>query len=379
MLKAYRYRLVPNSEQEEFFIKTFGCVRKVYNLMLNDRIESFKRSQESGEKIKLPTPARYKKEFPFLKEVDSLALANAQLHLNKAYQQFFKRPAAGFPKWKSRKNPLQSYTTNNQNGTIAIVDGRYLKLPKMKPVRIKLHRHPRGMIKSATISQAASGKFYVSILCETDVQQKPKTGSIIGMDLGLTHMAVLSDSTKILNPKHLAKTAVKLAKAQRKLSHRAQVAKKQGRLLAESRNYQKQRIVVAKLHEKIAHQRNDYLHKRSTDLVNNHDVIFVESLNIQSMVRHRRWARSLHDVSWSSFLSKLTYKATWYGKQVIPIRRWFASSQICSVCGHQDGKKELHIREWSCPSCGVQHDRDVNASLNIRAAGLRLINLTNSL
>ncbi|WP_145323435.1 RNA-guided endonuclease TnpB family protein [Paenibacillus xylanexedens] len=158
-----------------------------------------------------------------------------------------------------------------------------------------------------------------------------------------------------------------------KLSRKAQVAQKQGRLLAECRNYQKQRMVVAKLHEKIANQRNDLHHKRSTDLVNNHDVIFVESLNIQGMVRRRGWGRSLHDVSW--FLSKLTYKAAWYGKQVIPIGRWFPSSQICSVCGHQDGKKELHIREWSCPSCGVHHDRDINASMNIRADGLRQTSL----
>ncbi|MEK3686574.1 IS200/IS605 family element RNA-guided endonuclease TnpB [Paenibacillus sp. FSL R10-2736] len=373
MLKAFKYRLEPTTQQAELFAKTFGCVRKVYNLMLHDRIESYQKNQETGEKIKFPTPAQYKNEFPFLKEVDSLALANAQLHLNTAYRHFFQQPASGFPKWKSRKNPVQSYTTNNQKGTIAIQAGRYLKLPKMKPVRIKLHRQPEGVIKSATISRTASGKYFVSLLCETDIPPKPQTGSVIGIDLGLAHFAIFSDGTKVPNPRVLAQTAATLAKAQRKLSRRAQQAKKDGHLLSESRNYQKQRILVAKLHEKVANQRNDFLNKLSTDLVNNHDVISVESLNVKGLVRNRRLARSLHDVSWSSFLSKLTYKAAWYGKQVVQVDRWFPSSQLCSACGHPGGKKALHIREWSCPSCGVNHDRDVNASLNIRTEGLRLL------
>ena len=373
MLKAFKYRLEPTKQQAEFFAKTFGCVRKVYNLMLNDRIESYTKNQETGEKIKFKTPAQYKNNFSFLKEVDSLALANAQLHLNTAYRHFFQQPASGFPKWKSRKNPVQSYTTNNQKGTIAILAGRYLKLPKMKPVRIKLHRQPEGLIKSATISRTASGKVFVSLLCETDVEPKPKTDSVIGVDLGLTHFAIFSDGTKAPNPKYFAQTAVKLAKAQRKLSRRAQQAKKDGRLLSESRNYQKQRILTAKLHEQVANQRNDFLNKISTGLVNNHDVICVESLNVKGLVRNHRLARSLHDVSWSSFLSKLTYKAEWYGKQIVTVGRWFPSSQLCSACGHRGVKKALHIREWNCPGCGAEHDRDINASLNIRAEGLRLL------
>lgn len=373
MLKAFKFRLYPNEPQAEFFIKSFGCVRKVYNLMLNDRIKSYNKEQETGEKVKLPTPACYKKEFPFLKEVDSLALANAQLHLNAAYRNFFRNPSSGFPKWKSRKNPVQSYTTNNQKGTIAVLAGRFLKLPKMEPVRIRLHRQPQGLIKSATISRSASGKYFVSLLCETEVKPKPTTGSVIGIDLGLTHFAIFSDGTKEPNPTYLAKTAKKLAKAQRKLSRRAQQAKKEGRLLRESRNYQKQRVVVAKLNEQVANERNDFLNKLSTRLVNNHDVICVESLNIKGLVRNHRLARALYDVSWSRFLSKLTYKAQWYGKQVIQVGRWFPSSQRCSACGHIEGKKPLHIREWRCPSCSVQHDRDINASLNIRMEGLRLI------
>ncbi len=376
MLKAFKYRLYPSDQQAEFFAKSFGCVRKVYNLMLNDRIESYKKNRGTGEKIKFPTPAQYKNEFPFLKEVDSLALCNAQLHLNAAYNNFFSKPSSGFPKWKSRKNPVQSYTTNNQNGTIAIVAGRYLKLPKMEPVRIKLHRQLQGLIKTATISRTATGKYFVSILCETEVEAKKKTGSVIGMDLGVTSFAAFSDGKKVQNLNHLAKTSDPLAKAQRKLSRRAGQAKKEGRLLADSRNYQKQRILVAKLHQKISNQRNDFQNKLSTYLVNNHDVICVETLNVKGLVRNHRLARTLHDVSWSTFLSKLTYKAEWYGKQVIQVGRWFPSSQICPSCGHRDGKKGLHIREWSCPSCGTTHDRDVNASINIRAEGLRQLHGT---
>lgn len=375
MLKAYRYRILPTARQAEFFTRTFGCVRKVYNLMLNDRIESYKRHQNTGEKIKFPTPAGYKNDYPFLKEVDSLALANAQLNLNQAYQQFFKRPATGFPKWKSRKNPVQSYTTNNQKGTIAIVGSQYLKLPKIEPVRIKLHRQPQGIIKSATISKTASGKYYVSILCATEVKAKPKTNSVIGIDLGLTHFAVLSDATKIPNQRLLTKMEARLVQAHRTLMRRAESAKQAGRLLLDSRNYQKQRLIVARIHERIVNQRNDFLNKLSTDLVNKHDVIVVESVNVKGLVRNHRLARSLQDVSWSRFLSQLTYKAEWYGKQVIQIGRWFPSSQICSNCGHRDGKKALHIREWNCQNCGVHHDRDINASLNIKAEGLRQLSL----
>jgi putative transposase len=165
ILKAFKYRLYPNNEQETFFAKSFGCVRKVHNLMLDDRMKSYEQSKLTGEKMKYPTPAQYKKDFPFLKEVDSLALANAQMNLDKAYKNFFRDKSVGFPKWKTRKNPVQSYTTNNQNGTVAIYENKYLKLPKIKaPIRIKLHRQPTGIIKSATITRTSTGRYYVSLL-----------------------------------------------------------------------------------------------------------------------------------------------------------------------------------------------------------------------
>ena len=373
-LKAYIFRIYPTEEQEIFFAKTFGCVRKVYNLMLDDRKKAYEEvKNDPSKKMAFPTPAKYKKEFPFLKEVDSLALANAQLHLDKAYKNFFRNKSVGFPRFKSKKNPVQSYTTNNQNGTVALIDNKFIKVPKLKSlIRIKLHRQPKGMIKSAIVSRHASGKYYISLLCKEEINELPKTNSAIGIDLGITDFAILSDGQKIDNHKFTSKMEKKLKREQRKLSKRALLAKNKGIPLSEAKNYQKQKRKVARLHEKVMNQRTDFLNKLSTEIIKNHDIICIEDLNVKGMLRNHKLARSISDVSWSSFVAKLQYKADWYGREIIKVDTWFPSSQICSECGHKDGKKSLDIREWTCPICHTHHDRDINASINILTEGLRI-------
>ena len=362
MLKAYKYRIYPNKEQEEYFSKCFGCVRFIYNKMLNDKIEYYK----ENNKMLNNTPAQYKKEFVWLKEVDSLALANAQMNLDKAYKNFFRDKSVGFPKFKSKKNNHHSYTTNNQKNTIYIVDNKYIKLPKLKTVvRIKLHRQiPKdGIIKSATVSKVPSGKYYLSVLVEQELEPLPKNEFAVGVDLGLTDFAITSDGVKYPNLRYLKKSLNKLAKEQRRLSK-----KKIG-----SKNRNKQRIKVAKLHEKISNQRKDFLHKISSELINENQVICLEDLHVKEIQQNKYLSQSVSDVGWYEFRRQLEYKAKWYGRTISFIDKWYPSSQICSNCGNNTGKKPLNIREFTCPYCGKHHDRDINASINILHKGLRLL------
>lgn len=357
MLKAYKYRIYPNSEQRLYLAKVFGCTRFIYNKMLADRIKSYEENKDLDiKKVKYPTPAQYKKEFQWLKEVDSLALANAQLNLDKAYKNFFRDKSVGFPKFKSKKTNYHSFTTNNQKGTVYI-ESSYIKIPKLKSmVKIKKHRQFNGLIKSCTISKAPSGKYYVSILIDTENIQLPKTDKKVGIDVGLKEFAITSNGEFFSNPKWLRKSEKRLKKLQKDLSR-----KQKG-----SNNRRKARLKFARLHEKIANQRKDFLHKISTQLINENQVIVIEELKVKNMQQNHKLAKAISEVSWYEFRRMLEYKADWYGRKIIVAPSNYASSQLCSNCGNKSSQtKDLSCRTYICPVCGMMMDRDINASKNL--------------
>ncbi|MDY4156367.1 MAG: IS200/IS605 family element RNA-guided endonuclease TnpB [Bacilli bacterium] len=357
--RAYKYRIYPDKEQRDFFARTFGCVRLFYNTSLDEMNKLYKEKKE----YKDITPASYKERFPFFKEVDSLALANAQLNRNKALKSFFKKQNK-FPKFKAKRNK-QSYSTNNQNGTVYLSeDGKYISLPKIKNIKIKMHRKFDGVIKTVTVSKECDETYYVSILVEENIEAKPKSKNSVGIDLGIKSYIVDSNAERIDNPKHLSRSLLKLAIEQRKLSH----MKKGGK------NRNKQRIKVARLHRRIRNQRNDFLQKLSSKYINENQVIVLEDLNIKQMEQDSRLSRLIVDASWSKFVSLLEYKGNWYGRDIIKVPTYYPSSQLCSCCGYQNKEiKDLSIREWVCPKCGATHSRDHNASINILNKGLDIL------
>ena len=365
--RGYKFRIYPNEEQRILLSKTFGCVRKVWNLMLSDRISEYERTKDSAKKMKHPTPAQYKTEFTFLKEVDSLALANAQLNLDKAYRNFFRDKTIGFPKWKSKKNPVKSYTTNSVNGNISL-EGNQLKLPKLGKVKVKAHRSIPDdyRLKSVTISQSASGKYYASILCEYDEEViASKIQSAVGLDFSMSELYISSEGDSPQYPRFYRRAQEKLARMQRVLSKM-----RQG-----SNNYYKQKKKIASYHEYIANCRKDFLHKQSKQITNAFDLVAIENLNMKGMSQALHFGKSVSDNGWGMFVSFLSYKLSDRGKRLIKVDKWFPSSKICSVCGAKKEELSLSERVYTC-DCGNMLHRDVNAAINIRDEAIRMLATT---
>ena len=366
--KAYKFRIYPNAEQKVLFAKTFGCVRMVYNHWLDRKIKQYEESKTAVTyTVCAKEMAELKKtdEYSFLQEVDSVSLQQSLRHLDAAFQNFFKQPKTGFPRFKSKKRNKNSYTTVCINSNIAVSNG-CIKLPKVGYVKMKQHRHiPEDYIlKSVTISQTPSGKYYASILFEYENQvQETEPHSFLGLDFSMHELYEDSNGNEPAYPRYYRQAEKKLKREQRKLSL----------MQKGSKNRDKQRKIVAKLHENVSNQRKDFLHKQSRQIANAYDCVCVEDLDMKAMSQALNFGKSVSDNGWGMFTAFLKYKLEEQGKRLVKVDKFFACSQTCSCCGYVNKEtKDLSIRSWDCPECGAHHDRDVNAAINIRNEGMRI-------
>jgi len=361
MLKSYKYKIIPNEQQKVLLNKHFGSIRFIYNHFLNERkmeYDTNKNSINFYDNCKSLTMLKKQEDYSWLNEINSQSLQDSLKNLETAYKNFF-RFKKGFPKFKS-KHTKNSFKVPQG---VKLEDGK-LQIPKFKePIDVILHRPFSGIIKQCTISKTPTNEYFVSILVETEHKKLEKTGKSIGIDLGLKDFVITSDGYKYKNNRYTKRYQTKLKKAQQHLSR-----KKKG-----SNSYQEQKLKVARLHKKITNSRLDNLHKVSTELITKYDVIFLEDLNIKGMVKNHKLAKHIADVSWSKFITLLTYKAEWNDKQIVKIDRFFPSSKTCNCCGYINQNLKLDVREWTCPSCNTKLDRDLNASKNILNEGYKII------